>query len=45
MSVLEYGKNQRVLESSYLITDSLNDLSHTDLGESILNLQAFYNSL
>lgn len=41
----KYGKKQRILESSYLITDSLNALSHTDLGESILNLQNFYNSL
>lgn len=41
----KYGKKQRLLESSYLITDSIDDLSHTVLGKSILNLQNFYNSL
>jgi hypothetical protein len=41
----KHGKKQRLLESSYLITDSLNDLSHTVLGKSILNLQNFYDSL
>lgn len=37
----KYGKEQRLLESSYLITDSLNDLSHTALGECVLRLQIF----
>lgn len=41
----KHGKKQRLLESSYLITDSLNDLSHTDLGECILKLQNLYDSL
>lgn len=41
----KYGKKQRLLESSYLITDSLNDFSHTSLGESIFNLQKFYDLL
>lgn len=41
----KYGKKQRLLESSYLITDSLNDLSHTALGESVLRLQNLYNTL
>ena len=41
----KYGKKQRLLESSYLITDSLNDLSHTDLGKSILELQNLYYTL
>lgn len=41
----KYGKKQRLLESSYLITDSLNDLSHTDLGECVLKLQNLYNTL
>lgn len=41
----KYGKKQRLLESSYLITDSLNDLSHTALGESILRLQNLYDVL
>lgn len=41
----KYGKNQRLLESTYLITDSLNDLSHTALGECILKLQNLYDTL
>ena len=41
----KYGKKQRLLESSYLITDSLNDLSHTALGECILRLQNLYDTL
>ena len=41
----KYGKTQRLLESSYLITDSLNDLSHTSLGECILKLQNLYDTL
>lgn len=41
----KYGRKQRLLESSYLITDSLNDLSHTALGKSILKLQNLYDTL
>lgn len=41
----KYGKKQRLLESSYLITDSLDDLSHTALGKCILNLQNLYYTL
>lgn len=41
----KYGKKQRLLESSYLITDSLNDLSHTTLGKCILKLQNLYDTL
>ncbi len=41
----KYGKKQRLLESSYLITDSLNDLSHTALGKGILKLQNLYDTL
>ena len=41
----KYGKKQRLLESSYLITDALNDLSHTSLGECIAKLQNLYDSL
>ena len=41
----KYGKKQRLLESSYLITDSLTDLSHTTLGECILKLQNLYDTL
>ena len=40
----KYGKKQRLLESSYLITDCLSDLSDTDLGKSILKLQNFYDA-
>lgn len=41
----KYGKKQRLLESSYLITDSINNLSHTNLGKCIIELQNFYNTL
>ena len=41
----KYGKKQRLLEASYLITDSLNDLSHTVLGEYLLKLQDLYDTL
>ena len=41
----KYGKKQRLLESAYLITDSLNDLSHTALGNYVLKLQNFYDTL
>lgn len=41
----KYGKKQRLLESSYLITDSQNDLSHTVLGEYVLKLQNLYDTL
>lgn len=44
-SYFKYGKKQRLLESSYLITDSLNDLHYTALGKSILKLQKFYDTL
>jgi len=43
--LLKYGKKQRLLESSYLITDSLEGLSYTALGEKIIELQKLYNSL
>ena len=41
----KYGRHERLLESAYLITDSLNDLAHTDLGECILKVQDFYDKL
>lgn len=41
----KYGKKHRLLESSYLLTDSLNDLFRTALGESISKLQNFYDIL
>lgn len=41
---LKYGKQQRLLESTYLLTDSLNLLSNTPLGLQIRNLQEKINS-
>lgn len=41
----KYGKRQRMLESTYLITDSFSALDKTTLGRKILELQKFYNSL
>ncbi len=41
----KYGKQQRLLESSYLITDSLDCLCETKLGKEILGLQTIYNHL
>ena len=41
----KYGKGQRMLESTYLITDSLSELNKTILGGKIAELQKFYNSI
>lgn len=41
----KYGKNQRLLTSTYIMTDSLKDLWNTPLGRSLLILQDFYNSI
>lgn len=41
---LKYGEQQRLLESTYLLTDSLNMLSNTPLGLQIGNLQKKINS-
>lgn len=41
----KYGKRQRMLESTYLITDSFSALDKTSLGMKILDLQKLYNSL
>lgn len=41
---LKYGKQQRLLESTYLLTDSLYMLSNTPLGLQISNLQEKINS-
>jgi len=41
----KYGKKQRMLESTYLLTDSLKDINQTPLGEKILILQHLYNSI
>lgn len=40
----KYGRKQRLLESSYLITDSANSLTDTVLGKNILKLQKLYDS-
>lgn len=40
----KYGKKQRMLESTYLITDSLNALDSTSLGSKIILLQDMYNA-
>lgn len=39
-----YGRKQRMLESTYLLTDSLNELDHTSLGRKILMLQDWINA-
>ena len=41
----KYGKRQRMLESTYLITDSFSALDKTPLGRKVLDLQKLYNSL
>lgn len=41
---LKYGKQQRLLESAYLLTDSLNMLNNTPLGLQIRKLQEKVNS-
>ena len=41
----KYGKGQRMLESTYLITDSLSELNTTILGGKIAELQKLYNSI
>lgn len=41
----KYGIEQRMLESSYLLTDSLAMLNATELGSNIREVQRVYNSL
>ena len=41
----KHGKKQRLLESSYLMSGSLNGLTHTALGECILKSQKLYDTL
>ena len=41
----KYGKRQRLLESSYVMTDSLENLYNTILGKKIVELQDFYDTL
>lgn len=40
-----YGRAQRMLESTYIITDSMNGLNNTSLGKEIIKLQNIYNCL
>ena len=41
----KYGKKQRMLESTYIITDSIRNLRNTSLGKEIIKLQEKYNKL
>ena len=41
----KYGKKQRMLESTYIITDSMRNLSNTSLGKEIIRLQEKYYKL
>lgn len=41
----KYGKEQFLLESTYLMTDSLEQLSNSVLGKKLLEIQNLYNSL
>lgn len=40
-----FGKKQRMLESTYFITDSLCNLGATDLGKEIIILQEIYDKI
>ena len=41
----KYGKKQRMLESTYIMTDSIRNLNNTSLGKEIIKLQEMYNKL
>ena len=41
----KYGKKQRMLESTYIMTDSIRNLRNTSLGKEIIKLQEKYNKL
>lgn len=41
----KYSKKQRMLSSTYIITDSMKNLRNTNLGKDILKLQSIYNKL
>ena len=43
--LFKYGKKQRLLKSTYILTDSLEHLDNTPLGEKITELQKLYYSL
>ena len=41
----KYGKKQRLLESTYIMTDAIKNLSNISLGKEIIKLQEKYNKL
>lgn len=41
----KYEKKQRMLESTYIVTDSVRNLNNTRLGKDISKLQEMYNKL
>lgn len=41
----KFGKSQRMLESTYIITDSIEKLGNTVLGKELLKFQEMYNKL
>ena len=41
----KYGKKQKMLESTYIMTDSIRNLINTSLGKEIIKLQEKYNKL
>lgn len=41
----KYGKEQKMLESTYIMTDSIRNLINTSLGKEIIKLQEKYNKL
>ena len=41
----KYGKEKRMLESTYIMTDSIRNLINTSLGKEIIKLQEKYNKL
>lgn len=43
--LLKYGRKQRLLESTYTMTDSIQNLDNTQLGIKISKLQKVYNSI
>lgn len=41
----KYGKRQKTLETSYIVTDSLSNFASTQLGKQLNKLQDIYNHL
>ena len=41
----KYGKRQRTLDSSYIVTDSLSNFTSTQLGKQLNKLQDLYSRL